>query len=70
MDELSALKAELEASLQALESEYNALDSSDSAQGQKLRGEINQTQAKINAVDKAFVIIPIIICSLIMSSPC
>lgn len=53
MDELSALKAELEASLQALESEYNALDSSDSAQGQKLRGEINQTQAKINAVDKA-----------------
>lgn len=52
-DELSALKAELEASLQALESEYNALDSSDSAQGQKLRGEINQTQAKINAVDKA-----------------
>lgn len=51
MDELSALKAELEASLQALESEYNALDSSDSAQGQKLRGEINQTQAKINAVD-------------------
>lgn len=52
MDELSALKAELEASLQALESEYNALDSSDSAQGQKLRGEINQTQAKINAVDK------------------
>lgn len=53
MDELSALKAELEASLQALESEYNALDSSDSAQGQELRGEINQTQAKINAVDKA-----------------
>ena len=53
MDELSALKAALEASLQALESEYNALDSSDSAQGQKLRGEINQTQAKINAVDKA-----------------
>lgn len=53
MDELSALKAELAASLQALESEYNALDSSDSAQGQKLRGEINQTQAKINAVDKA-----------------
>lgn len=53
MDELSALKAELEASLQALESEYNALDSSDSAQGQKLRGEINQTQAKINAVNKA-----------------
>ena len=53
MDELSALKAELEASLQALESEYNALDSSDSAQGQKLRGAINQTQAKINAVDKA-----------------
>ena len=53
MDELSALKAELEESLQALESEYNALDSSDSAQGQKLRGEINQTQAKINAVDKA-----------------
>lgn len=53
MDELSALKAELEASLQALESEYNALDSSDSAQGQKLRGEINQTQAKINAVYKA-----------------
>lgn len=53
MDELSALKAELEASLQALESEYNALDSSDSAQGQKLRGEINQTQAKINAVAKA-----------------
>ena len=53
MDELSALKAELEASLQALESEYNALDSSDRAQGQKLRGEINQTQAKINAVDKA-----------------
>lgn len=53
MDELSALKAELETSLQALESEYNALDSSDSAQGQKLRGEINQTQAKINAVDKA-----------------
>ena len=53
MDELSALKAELEASLQALESVYNALDSSDSAQGQKLRGEINQTQAKINAVDKA-----------------
>lgn len=53
MDELSALKAELEASLQALGSEYNALDSSDSAQGQKLRGEINQTQAKINAVDKA-----------------
>lgn len=53
MDELSALKAELEASLQAQESEYNALDSSDSAQGQKLRGEINQTQAKINAVDKA-----------------
>lgn len=47
MDELSALKAELEASLQALESEYNALDSSDSAQGQKLRGEINQTQAKL-----------------------
>jgi DNA repair exonuclease SbcCD ATPase subunit len=52
-DELSALKAELEASMQTLESEYNALDSSDSAQGQKLRGEINQTQAKINAVDKA-----------------
>lgn len=53
MDELSALKAELEASLQALESEYNALDSSDSAQGQKLRGDINQTRARINAVDKA-----------------
>lgn len=52
-DELSALKADLEASLQTLKSEYNALDSSDSDQGQKLRGEINQTQAKINAVDKA-----------------
>lgn len=52
-DELSALKADLEASLQTLKSEYNALDSSDSDQGQKLRGEINQTRARINAVDKA-----------------
>ncbi len=51
--QLADLKAELEASLQSLESEYNALDSSDTDQAQKLRGEINQTQAKINAVDKA-----------------
>lgn len=51
--QLADLKTELEASLQSLESEYNALDSSDTEQAQKLRGDINQTRARINAVDKA-----------------
>lgn len=52
-DELAELKTELEASLQSLESEYNALDSSDTEQAQKLRAEINKTKAQINAVNKA-----------------
>lgn len=51
--ELADLKAQLEASLQSLESEYNALDSSDTEQAQKLRAEINKTKAQINAVNKA-----------------
>ena len=51
--QLADLKTELEASLQSLESEYNTLDSSDTEQAQKLRGDINQTRARINAVDKA-----------------
>lgn len=51
--ELADLKAQLEASLQSLESEYNALDSSDTEQAQKLRAEINKTTAQINAVNKA-----------------
>lgn len=51
--QLADLKTELEASLQSLESEYNALDSSDTEQAHKLRGDINQTRARINAVDKA-----------------
>ena len=51
--ELADLKAQLEASLQSLESEYNALDSSDTEQAQKLRAEINKTEAQINAVNKA-----------------
>lgn len=50
---LAELKTELEASLQSLESEYNALDSSDTEQAQKLRAEINKTKAQINAVNKA-----------------
>ena len=52
-DKLAELKTELEASLQSLESEYNALDSSDTEQAQKLRAEINKTKAQINAVNKA-----------------
>lgn len=52
-DKLAELKTELEASLQSLESEYNALDSSDTEQAQKLRTEINKTKAQINAVNKA-----------------
>lgn len=52
-DKLAELKNELEASLQSLESEYNALDSSDTEQAQKLRAEINKTKAQINAVNKA-----------------
>lgn len=51
--ELADLKAQLEASLQSLESEYNALDSSDTEQAQKLRAEINKTKAQINAINKA-----------------
>ena len=51
--ELADLKAQLEASSQSLESEYNALDSSDTEQAQKLRAEINKTKAQINAVNKA-----------------
>lgn len=51
-DKLAELKTELEASLQSLESEYNALDSSDTEQAQKLRAEINKTKAQINAVNK------------------
>lgn len=52
-DKLAELKTELEASLQSLESEYNALDSSDTEQAQKLRAEINKTKVQINAVNKA-----------------
>lgn len=52
-DKLAELKTELETSLQSLESEYNALDSSDTDQAQKLRAEINKTKAQINAVNKA-----------------
>lgn len=52
-DKLAELKTELETSLQSLESEYNALDSSDTEQAQKLRAEINKTKAQINAVNKA-----------------
>ena len=52
-DKLAELKTELEASLQSLEPEYNALDSSDTEQAQKLRAEINKTKAQINAVNKA-----------------
>lgn len=52
-DKLAELKTELEASLQSLESEYNALDSSDTEQAQKLRAEINKTKAQINEVNKA-----------------
>lgn len=52
-DKLAELKTELEASLQSLESEYNALDSSDTEQAQKLRAEINKTKAQINAVNEA-----------------
>ena len=52
-DKLAELKTELEASLQSLESEYNALDSSDTEHAQKLRAEINKTKAQINAVNKA-----------------
>lgn len=52
-DKLAELKTELEASLQSLESEYNALDSSDTEQAQKLCAEINKTKAQINAVNKA-----------------
>lgn len=52
-DKLAELKTELEASLQSLESEYNALDSSDTEQAQKLRAEINKTKEQINAVNKA-----------------
>lgn len=52
-DKLAELKTELEASLQSLESEYNALDSSDTEQAQELRAEINKTEAQINAVNKA-----------------
>ena len=44
---------ELTESLQSLESEYNALDPSDTEQAQKLRAEINKTKAQINAVNKA-----------------
>lgn len=52
-DELAELKTELETSLQSLESEYNALDSSDTEQAQKLRSEINKTRSQLNAVNKA-----------------